>query len=476
MSLTKISYSMINGDLLNVLDFGAVGDGTTDDTAAIQAAINSGIANDKAVFIPAGTYILAGVLTGGANLRLFGEGVGLTILQKKTTTTGHILDFYGTTNKSNIEISHIEFQVNNIDSGIWAEYVTNFYIHDCAFSDIPYWGVVVGAQDGSDATIRNDNVLIERCTFTNITQTYEGVLIFNAQDVTIRDCRFVTGSLSIGIGMYQNINRITVDNCYFNIHIGLYYSVSCNDITIINSKFYACSGGVQGANQSDNGTFGAVAVQNLILNNNIFNECTGVACTVGAAYDVTISNCLFFKGKQQALVFNSGFSPINQNPKNISVVGCTFRNNGTLFNGVVTAYACALYIGTAQSSSIYLNITNCLFDDNQTTPTQVYPITFDGAYTYSNINISNCNLSAYSGATSVTSTGSTFDWTVQIENCQNETNGIPVGIRRKMFGSGTPEAAVTAGIGSMFSRIDGGAGTSLYIKQSGTGNTGWVGK
>jgi hypothetical protein len=35
---------------------------------------------------------------------------------------------------------------------------------------------------------------------------------------------------------------------------------------------------------------------------------------------------------------------------------------------------------------------------------------------------------------------------------------------------------VTAGIGSLYLRRDGGAGTTLYIKESGTGNTGWVAK
>jgi hypothetical protein len=46
--------------------------------------------------------------------------------------------------------------------------------------------------------------------------------------------------------------------------------------------------------------------------------------------------------------------------------------------------------------------------------------------------------------------------------------------RRK--GAGTPEAAVTAPIGAVYHRTDGGAGTSFYVKESGTGNTGWVGK
>jgi hypothetical protein len=43
-------------------------------------------------------------------------------------------------------------------------------------------------------------------------------------------------------------------------------------------------------------------------------------------------------------------------------------------------------------------------------------------------------------------------------------------------GSGSPEGVLTAGIGSTYRRTDGGAGTSFYVKESGTGNTGWVGK
>jgi hypothetical protein len=43
-------------------------------------------------------------------------------------------------------------------------------------------------------------------------------------------------------------------------------------------------------------------------------------------------------------------------------------------------------------------------------------------------------------------------------------------------GTGSPEGAVTAPVGSMYTRADGGAGTTLYIKESGTGNTGWVAK
>jgi hypothetical protein len=43
-------------------------------------------------------------------------------------------------------------------------------------------------------------------------------------------------------------------------------------------------------------------------------------------------------------------------------------------------------------------------------------------------------------------------------------------------GTGTPEGAVTAPVGSLFTRTDGGASTTLYVKETGAGNTGWVAK
>lgn len=45
-----------------------------------------------------------------------------------------------------------------------------------------------------------------------------------------------------------------------------------------------------------------------------------------------------------------------------------------------------------------------------------------------------------------------------------------------MSGTGSPESGVTAPVGSLYLRSDGGANTTLYIKESGTGPTGWVAK
>lgn len=63
MSLTKVSFSMINGASVNVLDFGATGDGVTNDTAAIQAAIDSASAAGQSVYFPAGTYSIVPATT-----------------------------------------------------------------------------------------------------------------------------------------------------------------------------------------------------------------------------------------------------------------------------------------------------------------------------------------------------------------------------------------------------------------------------
>lgn len=46
----------------------------------------------------------------------------------------------------------------------------------------------------------------------------------------------------------------------------------------------------------------------------------------------------------------------------------------------------------------------------------------------------------------------------------------------QISGTGTPESSVSAPVGSVYHRDDGGASTSFYVKESGTGNTGWIAK
>jgi hypothetical protein len=43
-------------------------------------------------------------------------------------------------------------------------------------------------------------------------------------------------------------------------------------------------------------------------------------------------------------------------------------------------------------------------------------------------------------------------------------------------GTGDPENVVIGRVGCLFLRTDGGSGSTLYVKESGTGATGWVAK
>lgn len=101
MALTKVSYSMIEGAPFNVFDYGAVGDGITNDTIAIQNAIDAANnAGGGVVLLPAGTYLVStssltetlwnfgvawpatdGCLVLRNNVQLIGEGVNVTTIK-----------------------------------------------------------------------------------------------------------------------------------------------------------------------------------------------------------------------------------------------------------------------------------------------------------------------------------------------------------------------------------------------------------
>jgi len=86
----------------SVKDYGATGDGVTDDTAAIQAAIDAvNTAGGGLLYFPEGTYISSAIEL-QSYVRLVGDGFKKTILQLKTGTTTDFVtltdnntDFFG---------------------------------------------------------------------------------------------------------------------------------------------------------------------------------------------------------------------------------------------------------------------------------------------------------------------------------------------------------------------------------------------
>ncbi|SEO63785.1 right-handed parallel beta-helix repeat-containing protein [Paenibacillus sp. OV219] len=74
----------------NVKGYGAVGNGVTDDTAAIQACLNA----TKVAYFPPGTYVMSTV-TVPAYSTVYGDGRGSVILKPKTGMTGNMFSVNG---------------------------------------------------------------------------------------------------------------------------------------------------------------------------------------------------------------------------------------------------------------------------------------------------------------------------------------------------------------------------------------------
>lgn len=90
MSLTKVSYSMIKGQYVNALDYGADPTGVADSSTALQAAIDA--SDGRPVYVPAGTYIVTTTLTYqpdtynpdfGAGLKIIGDGPFVTYFDNR---------------------------------------------------------------------------------------------------------------------------------------------------------------------------------------------------------------------------------------------------------------------------------------------------------------------------------------------------------------------------------------------------------
>lgn len=92
-----------NRDIVSVKDFGAVGDGATDDTAAIQAAIDHILTVGGKLVFPTGDYVISSTLqvyslSASLGVRITGEGggyLGSRILWKGNAPSGYVMHLRG---------------------------------------------------------------------------------------------------------------------------------------------------------------------------------------------------------------------------------------------------------------------------------------------------------------------------------------------------------------------------------------------
>lgn len=133
-------------DFINVKDYGAVGDGSTDDSSAIQAAINAakptsvaanGLPdNSSVIYFPKGTYLVNTSISVWSGIILFGNGAASTLKAGPSLTT-QILTLAAFTGVQCrwVDIGFLNFEATGTVRAIktTAGQFLNSCIHDCTF-------------------------------------------------------------------------------------------------------------------------------------------------------------------------------------------------------------------------------------------------------------------------------------------------------------------------------------------------------
>lgn len=221
MALTKVSYSMVTGAPANVLDFGAVGNGTTDDTSAIQTAIDEAPLGCDLVFPAAPNgYLISSTILLNRNIRLVFQGAravtaigsvlpGSYLLKKSTMTTAGVSITY---NGATWSGGGVVGQSGNAGDGIVL--LANNVILDqvCAIScgnD--------GIRIGSDSSGFNANIFkitMPVCSFNG----RHGIYINDNNPGTGPDAN--AGTLITPFCQANTGDGINMANAWFNVVVG----------------------------------------------------------------------------------------------------------------------------------------------------------------------------------------------------------------------------------------------------------------
>lgn len=105
MALTKVTFSMTSGQVINAKDYGAVGDNSTDDTSALQAALTA--AAGGTLFIPKGAYRVTSQLSVPNRTTIVGEGPISTQIYYRTSSTTLFNQLFSFDNVDNIQMEKI---------------------------------------------------------------------------------------------------------------------------------------------------------------------------------------------------------------------------------------------------------------------------------------------------------------------------------------------------------------------------------
>ena len=480
--------SVKKGDLVyNVRDYGAVGDGVTNDKPAFLAAFSAAEAAGgyKVVFMPAGTYAIEGSLSlQGYTSVLQGVGAHHTgsynvprgSVLKAINQTGPVLDLNrwvkpqhfagrmkfsgfavlgdGTPHAGHEGAADRSLVKSGISMGHYWNGSTTVSISGLAFEDITVLrtggpGLDLGITYFCDfnritllspVTPYANNVPWLRLRGSNGNQ-FRSLGFRAPAEVIQADCVGVGGIISIDSEVntgYESISNVFMNTWFEYLRIptgGCAWSIRANTTVFMNEQKFD-SGGAVGA--SNNCWF---RLQNPSL---------------GPSYGGNTIHGVI-PGAAAGGLLTTGVE-IHQNNNRVTGIRGYEHSNVTLMPGANYCYVefAGIQNGTASSPPAII--------DNSGQTRNVLRDVPRGEYTF---------------GTSYTRRDVPGNNGPQFQGVADPTVGaVRLGNTgaRIQTGSGSPAGAVSAPVGSLYLRTDGGANTTLYIKESGTGSLGWVAK
>lgn len=275
-------------ETVSVKDFGAVGDGITNDTAAIQAAINASY--NKTLLIPYGTYLVTGdTLAAAGSIRMMGDA-GAVLKLKTSANSDYLLSLNSAAD--DFVFDNITFDVNQPTSDAW----TNTLVQISAASRVRFIGCkfINSASSAFGGTANNgygiyllgayDNICVEDCYFERHKYGVITEPSSTGKDITVRNSSFFEMA---GDGVEINVptgscDNVLVDGCTFRslgsnstargFGVGASGAVgsTITDLMVTNSSFYACD------NQAIHVEDGCKRV---VLSHNYIQGCGAAAAT-----------------------------------------------------------------------------------------------------------------------------------------------------------------------------------------------------
>ena len=214
--------------IISVKSYGATGDGTTNDTAAMQAAITAG-AGVATVYVPCGTYLISSTLTlpssstltGAGNCAIIKESASMTanapfgVLWPSNATRLLLSNSDFTSGNSNIIVSNIAFDLTLAAAGA-ANHA--FMCYKCSQVDIDnilVTGDGIHANDGT-AFVQSSKYIVRNSKVVNVSNAcydqWQGSTSFSIIDNICNTVTGTGGAGGVGIvatGAYTNATAAT---------------------------------------------------------------------------------------------------------------------------------------------------------------------------------------------------------------------------------------------------------------------------